>query len=85
MTIIKTFVATCLLIVILQIQVNQQTLEVHLHHWLQSSPVTANLREVAQGAVVASKNLYKKTENQIKDYFSKEEPPSDQPHKASRL
>ncbi len=85
MTVIKTFFATCLLIMVLQIEVNQKTLESRLHHWLQTSPVTQELQEVAKGVVVAARDIYRKAEEGIKGHFAKEEQGLHKDQKASRL
>lgn len=70
MTILKTFIATCVLIVVLQIEVNHQTLESHLHRWLQTSQVTQNVHEVARGAVFAIRDIYKKAEDSLRSHLN---------------
>ncbi len=47
---IKTFVLTIAIVVVMQIQVGERTLENHALAWVQTSPLVTPLHSVAKGA-----------------------------------
>jgi hypothetical protein len=59
--VVKSFLATFILIVLMQIQVSNQTIETHMHQWIRSSEIVSSLRGVAQGAVKVVSRGYKAT------------------------
>jgi hypothetical protein len=59
--VVKSFLATFLLVVLMQIQVSNQTIESHMHNWIRSSEVVSSLRGVAQGAAKIINQGYRAT------------------------
>jgi hypothetical protein len=61
MFVIKAVVTTVLLVMVLQIEVGGTKLETRAENWVATSFVTRQLRQVAGGAIKASKDLWKKS------------------------
>lgn len=55
--VLKTFVFTCLLIVLMQVKVAGGTIESHSFHWLQRSTVSQWIQSAAAGGAMALRNL----------------------------
>lgn len=66
MFVVKTFIFTLILVVIMQIKIGGFTIEEHSLDWLHESSVVRELQEVAQGAIRASKTGY----NAVSSLFS---------------
>jgi len=56
--VIKSFVLTVLIVVLLQMKVGSATLESSSQRWLQKSSVSVYIQSVAAGGALALKNLY---------------------------
>lgn len=54
--IVKTFLFTLALVVLMQIKVGDQTIEERSHQWIQQSAIHRTLGKVATGAVTAMKD-----------------------------
>ena len=67
MFVVKTFIFTLILVVIMQIKIGGFTIEEHSLDWLHESSVVRELQEVAQGAIRASKSGYKTVSNLFSD------------------
>jgi hypothetical protein len=70
--VVKSLLATFILVVLMQIQVSNQTIENHMHQWIRSSEVVSSLRGVAQGAVSIMNRGYKITMRTIASYVGNE-------------
>ena len=69
--VLKTFIGTFLLVVLLQVKVGQETIEYHVMNWIHDSPMTEPIQEAARGGVVAFRELWKKLTSGIGTEFSK--------------
>ncbi len=54
--VVKCFVATLVIVVLLQIKVGNRTLESHTVNWIHRSDLVHQLQDVAEGAVKAGKS-----------------------------
>lgn len=70
MFVVKTFIFTLILVVVMQIKVGGFTLEEHSLDWLHESSAVRELQEVAQGAIRASKSGYRTVSNLFDDSSS---------------
>jgi hypothetical protein len=74
---VKTFIFTVAIVLVLQIQVGEGTLETHALGWVQSSSVTQPLNYVARGAAKLTNDVTQKIWNSVhhnvKDGNKKEE------------
>jgi len=55
---IKTFVLTVAIVLAMQIQVGERTIESHALAWVQTSPLVQPLNRVAQGAAKAAQDFW---------------------------
>lgn len=55
--VLKSLVAAAIVIVVMQFEVGGTSLESRAEHWLVSSPVSLQLRQVASGAIKVSQDL----------------------------
>ncbi len=63
--VVKSFLATFILVVLMQIQVSNQTIESHMHQWIRSSEAVSSLRGVAQGAAKILDQGYRASVNAV--------------------
>lgn len=63
---VKTFVLTIAIVLVMQIQVGQQTIETHAMGWVQNSAVTAPLNGVARGAAKAFRDVTTYVSSKVK-------------------
>lgn len=68
---IKTFILTIAVVLVMQIQVGDQSLESHAMSWVQSSPVAAPLHGVARGASKMVNDVTQRVTEVIHDNVSK--------------
>ena len=68
---IKTFVLTIAIVIVMQVQVGERTLENHALAWVQTSPLVSPLNTVAQGAAKMIKEMMNKAQDQIHHYKRK--------------
>ena len=54
--VVKTFLFTLALVVLMQIKIGELTIEDHTHAYIQDSAIHTTLAKVATGAVVAMKD-----------------------------
>lgn len=60
MFVVKSIVATVVIVMLMQIEWGGRTLESRAERWLATSAVTEQLRQVAGGAIKISKDLWQK-------------------------
>lgn len=68
---IKTFVLTIAIVMVMQVQVGDRTLENHALGWVQTSPLVMPLNTVARGAAKMIKEMMDKTHSEIHHYKRK--------------
>lgn len=68
---IKTFILTVAIVLVMQIQVGDRTLETHAMSWVQSSAVVAPLHGVARGAARVIHDISDQTHEFIHNNISK--------------
>ena len=59
--VLKSFLVTFILVVVMQIQVGNNTIESHLQGWIRGSVVVQSLRDIAHGAVKVISQGYQST------------------------
>ncbi len=62
---IKTFVLTIAIVMVMQVQVGDRTLENHALAWVQTSPLVTPLNSVAHGAAKMIREMTNKAQDQI--------------------
>ncbi|MBX3017036.1 MAG: hypothetical protein KF767_04035 [Bdellovibrionaceae bacterium] len=60
MFVVKSIVATVVIVMLMQIEFGGRTLESRAERWLTTSMVTEQLRQVAGGAIKITSDLWKK-------------------------
>lgn len=65
--VLKVFIATVLVVLIMQIKIGEETVENHAHSFLKTSSILEPLNEVAQGGAALFRSTYK---NIIKTFDS---------------
>ena len=68
---VKTFVLTIAIVLVMQIQVGNRSLETHALGWVQSSDVVGPLQGVARGAAKLTHDFTHKLSDVIHDNVSK--------------
>ncbi|MGZ3721928.1 MAG: hypothetical protein ACXVA9_03295 [Bdellovibrionales bacterium] len=68
---IKTFILTIAIVLVMQIQVGDRTLETHAMGWVQGSGVGSPLGDVARGASKMTHDLSRKITESIHNNVSK--------------
>jgi hypothetical protein len=68
---IKTFIATIIIIMLLQIKVGDRTIENISYNWIQKSSVTGWLQGVAAGGVIVIQKAGKKSGEYLASSFGK--------------
>lgn len=56
--VLKSLFATILIVLLMQVEVGGRTLESRAQHWLVSSEITRQLRQVADGGIKLSKDAW---------------------------
>lgn len=57
--VVKSLLATIVILFIMQIRIGGVTLETSAHNWIQTSPIAKQLEKVAAGGVLAVRNAAK--------------------------
>lgn len=65
----KTFVLTVVVVVIMQIEIGQRSIESHALSWIHTSPVVAPLNGAAKGAAKLLRDTYESIQKKIKNPF----------------
>ena len=68
---IKTFVLTIAIVMVMQVQVGDRTLENHALAWVQTSPMVTPLNTVAHGAAKMIKEMTSKAQDRLHHYKRK--------------
>jgi hypothetical protein len=68
---LKTFILTIAVVIVMQIQVGDRSLETHAMGWVQSSGMSAPLSDVARGAAKMTRDFTGKISAMIRDNVSK--------------
>ncbi len=63
---VKAILLTTIIVLILQIQVGQRTLETHALIWIHTSPLIAPLNTVAQGAAKLYRDNFERKKSEEK-------------------
>lgn len=66
---VRTFVLTVAVVMVMQINVGERTIENHALAWVQTSPVVAPLNHVAKGAAKLVKDAVATVKQNIKNPF----------------
>lgn len=66
---VKTFVLTVAIIVLMQIEVGQRSIESHALSWIHTSPIIAPLNGAAKGASKLIRDTYDSIQKKIKNPF----------------
>ncbi len=69
---VKTFVLTVAVVVVMQIQVGEKSLETHAMSWVQSSTVAQPLNNVAKGAAKLARDVTQTISSKVKKNTKKE-------------
>jgi hypothetical protein len=68
---VKTFILTIAIVLVMQIQVGDHSLETHAMSWVQTSGAAGPLGEVARGAAKMTHDLSHKVTDLIHDHVTK--------------
>jgi hypothetical protein len=68
---IKTFILTVAIVLVMQIQVGNRSLETHAMSWVQSTATSGPLQGVARGAARVTHDLSHKVTDLIHDHVNK--------------
>ncbi len=66
---LKTLILTVAVVLVMQVQVGERTIENHALGWVQSSPIAAELNAVAKGAAKLIKETADSIQKKFKDPF----------------
>lgn len=68
---LKTFVLTIAIVIVMQVQVGERTLENHALSWVQTSPIVSPLNSVARGGAKVIREMMDKTQERFHHYKRK--------------
>lgn len=69
--ILKIVIATCIVVVLMQVKVGENTIENHAEKFIRTSSTTAIFRDVAQGGFLVAKTTYHGIAKTVDSFFTK--------------